>query len=153
MSTEDTKVEAAHLDVVAREQMLEQAREVSDKALERLREVAEQLPEGALEHIERLHRDPTSERRKAARLADGPLPVAVRLDVPVDETGGLVRDHCPTGLSVLLPCPVGVGTVLHVRIPPELGGGGWVAVEVRYCRKEADGWVAGCELVGNQPPI
>src|SRR5262249_29165922 len=107
----------------------------------------------AVEHVERLHQDPLAERRKAARLADGPVPVAVRWEALPDEAGGMVRDHCPTGLAVLLPCPAGVGTVLRVRMPAEMGGGGWVTVEVRYCRKEAGGWVAGCELVSNQSPI
>jgi len=135
-----------------RERVLEEARAVSEKALERLRGLASQLPEGAVEHVERLHRDPAAERRRAARLADSPLPVAVRLGALHDETGA-VRDHCPTGMAVLLPCPAGVGTVLRVRMPDGLGGGGWVSVEVRHCRKVEGGWVAGCELVGNQPPI
>jgi hypothetical protein len=153
MSPEGIDAEGARLDVAVREQVLEQAREVGDKALERLRGVAEQLPQGALDHVERLHQGPTAERRKAARLSDGAIPVAVHWEAIPNGAGGAVRDHCPTGLAVLLPCPAGVGTLLHVRIPPEMGDIGWVSVEVRYCRKEKGGWVAGCELVSNQPPI
>jgi len=137
------------------ERVMERAREVAGKTLDRLRGLASQLPDGAVEHVERLHEDPLRERRKAARLPDGAIPVAVRPGERPVETGGAVRDHCPTGLSVLLPCPAGVGTVLLVRMPDELGGGGWVTVEVRHCRRdrEAGGWGAGCELVGGQPPI
>src|SRR5262249_15013999 len=150
MSPEGNDAEATGLDEGLRAQLLEQAKEVSDKALKRLRGVAEQLPQGAVEHVERLHQDPAAERRKAARLADESLPVAVRWEALPNQASGVVRDPCPTGLAVLLPCPAGVGTVLRVRIPAEMGGGGWVTVEVRYCRKEAGGWVAGCELVSNQ---
>ena len=136
-----------------RERVMEEAREVSGKALQRLRDLAGRLPDGALEHVERLHECPTAERRKAARLADGSIAVAVRPEARPDETGGAVRDHCPTGLAVLLPCPAGVGALLRVRLPAELGGGGWTTVEVKHCRREAGGWVAGCELIGDQPPI
>jgi len=135
-----------------RDQLITHAREVSDRAIDRLRRLARQLPEGAVEHVVRLHEDPTAERRKAARLPDGSIPVAVQPEALTGETDGVVRDHCPTGLAVLLPCPAGVGTLLRVRMPPEFGGD-WVSVEVRHCRREADGWVAGCELVGSQPPI
>lgn len=138
---------------VARERVMEQAKEVGNRALNRLRGLARQLPEGALEYIERLHEDPVAERRKAARLSDRSIPVAVRPEAVLDETGGAVRDHSPTGLGVLLPCPAGVGTLLRVCMPAHLGGGGWVTVEVKHCRKEAAGWVAGCELIGDRPPI
>src|SRR5688500_15195866 len=108
-------------DVQAHERVLEEAREVSGKALERLRGLAGELPEGAVAHVERLHADPAVERRKAARLGDRSVPVAVRLEPHRDESGA-VKDHCPTGLAVLLPCPAGVGTVLRVRMPEEQGG-------------------------------
>jgi len=151
MSTERNGGRDAGSGEDVREGMLEEARDVSRQAIQRLRELSGQLPGGALEHVERLHKDPSAERRKAARLGDGSIPVAVRAGSLHDE-GGSVRDHCPTGLGVVLPCPAGVGTILRVLLPPEMGGG-WVTVEVKYCRKEPGGWVAGCELVGNQPPI
>jgi len=131
---------------------MEQVREVADKALDRLRDLADQLPKGVVEHIERLHDDPTSERRKSVRVGDDSLPVSICVPDETSEAG-MVKDHCPTGLAVLVPCPTGVGTVLRVRMPAELGGGGWVTVEVKHCRKAAGGWVAGCELLGDQPPI
>jgi hypothetical protein len=137
-------------DVLGR--MITQAREVGGKALERLRGLARQLPQGAIEHVERLHGNPAGERRKAARLADWSIPVAVRPGDLTDESSGVVRDRCPTGLAVVLPRPAAVGTFLRVRLPAGMGGG-WVTVEVRHCREEPGGWVAGCELAGNQPPI
>jgi hypothetical protein len=139
------------LDEGLRERVMVRAREVAGKALMRLRGLADQLPDGALEYVERLHEDPAAERRKAARLADRSIPVAVRLEILLNENG-VVIDHCPTGLAVLLPCPAAVGTFLRVRMPTEMGGG-WVSVEVKYCRKDTAGWLAGCELVGEQPPI
>src|SRR6188768_3849594 len=128
MSTEGTGGRDAVPGEGARERMLEEARDVSRQAIERLRELSSQLPGGALEHVERLHRDPSAERRKAARLGDGSIPVAVRAGSLRDE-GGSVKDHCPTGLAVVLPCPAGVGTILRVLLPPEMGGA-WVTVEV-----------------------
>ena len=55
-------------------------------------------------------------------------------------------------IAVLLPGSVEVGTVLRVLLPNELGGG-WVTVEVRHCRPEADGWLTGCELIPGQLPL
>jgi len=132
--------------------ILDEARGLSDKALGRLRELSSELPGGVIEQVERLHDDPVGERRKSVRVDDHSLAVAVvAADLPAEGTA--VKNHCPAGLAILLPCPAGVGTVLRVRMPPELGGAGWVSVQVRYCRKEANGWVAGCELLGEQPPI
>jgi len=134
------------------DRILGEARAVSGKAIERLRELSNQLPDGVIEQVERLRENPAGERRKAVRVDDHSLSVVVTAtDLQTDETA--VKDHCPTGLAVLLPCPAGVGTVLRVRMPPKFGGGGWVSVEVRYCRKEGDAWVAGCELLVEQTPI
>jgi hypothetical protein len=133
--------------------MLDETREMADKALDRLRELSNQLPDGVLEQVERLHEDPTHERRKAARVSDLSIPVAVQIvDLAGVTEGTAMKDHCPTGLAVLLPCPAGVGTLLRVRLP-KLGQAEWVSVEVRYCRRQGDRWVAGCELLSNQPPL
>jgi len=132
--------------------LLEETREVADRALDRLRDLSKQLPSGALEQVERLHDDPVHERRKAARVGEASLTVAVRREgSPEGGEGSTVKDRCPTGMAVLLPCPAGVGTLLRVRMPPEVGAGGWVTVEVRYCRREGEAWVVGCELLRDQP--
>ena len=120
------------------------------------RGMAGQLPEGVLllEHVERLHRAPAAERSLSKRpgWATARSPCRSGQGRSPWRRAGLCRDHCPTGLSVLLPCPAGVGTVLCVLLPAEMGGG-WVTVEVRHCRREAGGWVAGCESLRGQPPI
>ena len=148
MSTEVIEVEDDPV-VVVRELVIEKAREVADRALERLRGLTAELPAGTVERVERLHGDPDSERRRAARLSDGEHPVTV---CAAGSVSGWVRDHGPTGLAVLLPGSVEVGTVLRVLLPNELGGG-WVTVEVRHCRPEADGWLTGCELIPGQLPL
>jgi PilZ domain len=131
--------------------MLDEAREVGDKVLARLRELGGQLPEGTVEQVERLHYDPTHERRKTARVSDQSLPVAVQVAGQAGATNPTaIKDHSPTGLAVVLPCPAGVGTLLRVRMHP---GDTWVTVEVKHCHKEGAGWVAGCELLGEQPPL
>ena len=136
------------------DRLWEKTREVADKALDRLRDLGNKLPNGVLEQIERLHDDPESERRKATRVGDSSIPVEVQ-EVNQANTSdpSALKDHGPTGLAVRLPCPTGVGTHLRIRMPQEMGGRGWVTVEVKYCRKEAEGWIAGCELLSNQPPI
>lgn len=132
-------------------QMLDRTREVGDKAIDRLRGLGDRLPGGLVEQVERLHDDPTHERRKAARVADPPLAVAVHMEERSGRTEGTaMKDHSPMGLAVLLPCPAGVGTLLRIRLPTS---GAWVTVEVKHCRKEGAGWVAGCELLENQPLI
>jgi len=134
------------------DQMLDETREVASKALNRLRGLGEHLPGGVVEQIERLHQNPGRERRKTARVKDEAIPVTVRA-AGLPARGTALKDHCPTGMAVVLPCPAGVGTFLRVRVSSEYGEDRWVAVEVKYCRKEGEGWVAGCELLGNQPPI
>jgi len=137
-----------------RDKLLVEARQVGRETLRRMRSLSNQLPAGVVEQLEQLHYSPTRERRKATRVADESVPVCVQIvDQSESEGAAKVKDHCPTGLAVLLPCPAGEGVVLRVRMPPELGDGGWVSVEVRHCRREKEGWVAGCALLTDQPPI
>jgi hypothetical protein len=131
--------------------LLNETRGVSEKALARLRKLGDQLPDGMVEQVEQLHDDPSQDRRKAVRVPDEAVPVSLEVaEVSGAADGAVMKDHCPAGLAVRLPCPAGVGTVLHVRMPPELGGDGWVTVEVKHCRREGDGWLAGCEIQGKQ---
>jgi hypothetical protein len=130
--------------------LLEDVRDFSDRVLDRLRGLGNELPAGLVEQVERLRGGPSRDRRAAVRVPDGPVPVGVR--VPGLPEGGAppaLKDRSPTGLALLLPCPAHVGAVLRVRLPPELGG--WVAAEVRHCRREGRGWVAGCELLCHCP--
>jgi hypothetical protein len=134
-----------------REWALAEAQEVADKALERLLGVAHELPPSAVDYVKSLHDNPAAERRKAVRMADQAVPVVVSpLNGPSE--AGEVIDRCPTGLAVLLPCPAGVGNILLVRMPGGIDGGQWLSVEVKYYRKEACAWAAGCEVVGDQRP-
>ena len=134
--------------------MLDKTREVANKALDRLRGLSDQLPVGMVEQVERLHEDPTHERRKTTRVNDASIRVTIQIAGLPDTTGEMVmQDHCPMGMAVLLPCPAGVGTVLRLRMPPKLGNGGWMTVEVKHCRKEGKGWIAGCELLSEQSPL
>ncbi|HYT90499.1 MAG TPA: hypothetical protein VEL76_17465 [Gemmataceae bacterium] len=134
--------------------ILDETQEVADKALDRLRMLGNQLPAGMIEQVERLRKDPAHERRKTVRVNDLSIPVAVQIANLAEATDRTaLKDHCPTGLAVLLPCPAAVGTILRVRMPAHLGGGGWVTVEVKYCRRAGEEWIAGCELLDEQPPI
>src|SRR4051794_9706017 len=76
--------------------LLRKTRKVADNALDRLRGLSSQLPSGAVEQVERLHENPTHERRKAARLSDSSIPVAVQRAEPTDAADeASVKDHCP----------------------------------------------------------
>ena len=133
-----------------RDRILADTRGLADRALERLRGLGAALPAGAADQVRRIRDDPGRERRKSPRLCDPPLTVTVHTaDPAAPDSAAPLRDHSPTGLAVVLPCPAGEGTVLHLRSPQ----GQWVAVVVRHCRREGGGWVAGCELLDGQPPI
>jgi len=131
------------------EQILDQTREMAQKAVTNLRELSSLLPAGVVEQVELLHDDPVQERRKAARLSDSSIPVLIQT---LECLGTAMKDHSPTGMALFLPCPAGVGTLLQVRVPKEPDGP-WVLVEVKYCRRQGKMWVAGCELLSEQPPI
>jgi len=151
MSTQDPDRPPPELGRSAYDELLRELRKVGDKALDRLRELRGHLPGRVVEQVEKLHDNPARERRKSARVRDPSVPVVIwAVDLP--EGSAQVKDHCPTGLAVSLSRPAEVGSVLRVEMPPELGGG-WVDVEVRYCRQEEQRWVAGCELLRGQPPI
>ncbi len=129
--------------------MLDQMREVADRTVLHLRSLSNLLPIGVVEQVEHLHEDPVHERRKTVRFKDAAIPVTVE---GLGSQEVAMKNHCPKGMAILLPCPVGEGTVMRVRIPPGHGGP-WVLVEVKYCRREDDRWVAGCEVLGNQSLI
>jgi hypothetical protein len=132
-----------------RERVLLEAQEAADKALERLLGVADELPASAVDYVKSLHDNPAAERRKTVRMADDQAGSVVVSPFNGPSEVGEVIDRCPTGLAVMLPCPAGVGTILLVRMPGGIEGGPWLSVEVKYCRKEAGGWVAGCEVVSD----
>jgi hypothetical protein len=129
--------------------MLDQMRAVGQRAVLHLRSLGNVLPTGVVDQVEHLHDDPVHERRKTVRFEDSSILVVVEgLDCP----GTVMKDHSPNGMAILLPCPTGEGTVMRIRIPPKPDGQ-WILVQVRYCRREGDIWVAGCEVLSNQPMI
>jgi hypothetical protein len=133
--------------------LLQELHAVADDILGRLRDLRGDLPGGLVEEVERLYRAPERDRRRTVRVTDPPLHVTVKADGLPEGGDTAVRDHCPRGLAVRLPCPAAPGSFLRVRLPLELGGSDWVTVEVKHCRKEEEGWIAGCELLAEQPPL
>jgi hypothetical protein len=130
----------------AYDSMLDQMREVAQRTVLGLRRLSNLLPTGVVEQVEHLHEDPIHERRKTVRFNDAAIPVAVE---GLDCLETVIKDHCPKGIAICLPCPAGEGTVMRIRIPPGLAGQ-WVLVAVKHCRKEGDKWVAGCEVLSEQ---
>ena len=64
---------------------------------------------------------------------------------------GWVVDRSASGLGLLLEDAPAVGTFLNVRAANAAALMPCVQVQVRYCRKQAAGWVVGCQFVKTPP--
>jgi len=133
--------------------VLKKARGTSRRILDRLRALSglfpDALPPEALEGIERATAEDEEDRRRSLRLSDKPAWVLVCLSPPpAAELRAPLRDHSAFGLGLYLDRPVAVGAALWVRLAddPEAPAE-WALAEVRHCRRAAQGWFLGCELV------
>jgi hypothetical protein len=129
--------------------VLDETREVGNKAVLHLRQLSTDLPSGVVEQIEQMHQDPAHERRTVARLQGTSTPATVQ---GLEGQPTAVKDRSPMGIALHLPSPVNVGSILRVRVHPERDGE-WILVEVKHCSREGDEWVAGCELLPGQPAL
>jgi len=133
--------------------VLKRARGTSRRILDRLRTLSgafpDALPPNALEGLERATAEGSLDRRHSLRLSDSPTWVLVCLDPPpAVENRVPLRDHSAGGLGLYLERPVSVGTPLWVRLVDDSEeAADWTVVEVRHCRRSAQGWLVGCEVV------
>jgi PilZ domain-containing protein len=137
--------------------LLDEARTISERALERLHTLSNQfpaaLPDELLEQVERIRSDPAHERRRSPRLHESTFPANVT--EPADLTGwtgALVIDRSPGGLALLLHNPVEAGMVLLVWFGSAGDEDAWLPVEVKHCRPEAENWIVGVEFTGRAKP-
>ncbi len=129
--------------------VLDETREVGNKAVLHLRRLSTDLPNDVIDQIEQMHQDPAHERRKVARLRGVLTPATVQ---GLEDKRTAVKDRSPMGMALRLPFRVEAGSILHVWVHPERHGE-WLLIEVKHCSREGDGWVVGCELLGGQPAI
>jgi DNA-binding response OmpR family regulator len=83
-----------------------------------------------------------AERRHSARLADQPFKVTVR-----EGAESWVKDRSRGGLCLWSDRPLTVHAVVGVRPADAPETAPWVAVEVKHCRPQDDGWAVGCRFV------
>lgn len=138
-------------------QLLNEARDVSDRALDRLRALRDQFPtavSGALvEQVERLRSEGAIERRGSLRLNDDLVVTAVTdPSAPADWSRAEVVDHSAGGLALRLDYPVAEGTILLVWLGPVAPDKGWLPIEVKHCRPDEDGWLIGGQILRRADP-
>jgi len=117
--------------------------------LDKLRALQQQFPGAvpakALDELEAFLLHPDWDRRVCQRCQSAGATVEVRR---VGPPGGKLRarllDRSASGLGIRLPIPVPVGSFLEIIPPDEQGT---IVIEVRYCRAETDGWLAGCQVL------
>lgn len=133
--------------------LLDEAEGVAGNAVGRLRRLGDRYPSDVpaplIDALERAHTNPSDERRRGVRLGGSLTPAEVRAD-PTPMAPAQVVDRSAGGLRLRVSRPLPVGFVVGVRVTAD---GRWFPVQVRYCRPDGDGWVAGCEYMAERPKI
>ena len=136
--------------------LLDEAEGVAGNAVSRLRRLGDRYPSDVpaplIDELERAHTNPDSERRSGVRLGGSATPAEVCTD-PSPRTPAQVVDRSAGGVRLRVTRPLPVGSVVGVRVPAEADNRRWFPVQVRYCRRNGDGWEAGCEFVGERPTL
>ena len=136
--------------------LLDEAEGVAGNAVSRLRRLRDRYPSDVsgrlIDELERAHANPDGERRRGVRLGGAPTPAEVRTD-PSPLTTAQVVDRSAGGLRLRVIHPLPEGLVVGVRVPAGADDLAWFPVQVRYCRRDGDTWVAGCEYVAERPKI
>jgi hypothetical protein len=93
-----------------------------------------------------------SERRGTFRREGTPIEVLISdAEVTEEPVRGWVLDRSMGGLRLLLDDGVASGLVLALKPRQAPPGTPWVRVEVCSCKKEGDGFEAGCKFVRTPP--
>ncbi|HZT78831.1 MAG TPA: hypothetical protein VFA26_01305 [Gemmataceae bacterium] len=92
------------------------------------------------------------EKRTALRRAGNPVQVLISDEEAAEPpVAGWVLDRSTGGLRLSVFDPMECGTVLSVKPKCAADTIPWIKLEVRSCRKEASGWVLGCQFVRTPP--
>jgi hypothetical protein len=92
------------------------------------------------------------EQRQGVRRKGNPIEALITdAEATEEPIHGWVTDRSTNGLCLLLHDEIAVGTQISVKprlAPPTMP---WVKATVRNCKREKDGYVAGCQFVTTPP--
>jgi hypothetical protein len=133
--------------------VLGEARAAARAAVARLRTLGQHfpsaLPEDLVHQLEQGLTDPDGERRKGLRVPAAEADTAViTLEGTGEQMVAQIVERSPGGMALRLNRPLVEGVIVLVR-PASLPAPEMLVVEVRHCRLEEGGWVAGCLVVGD----
>lgn len=87
-------------------------------------------------------------RRQAPRgIGAAVRAVLTNPDHTLEPTAVVVRNRSIGGLCLIVPSPVEVGSILHVRPMQDHLEDAWLAVTVRHCEPKESAWELGCQFV------
>jgi hypothetical protein len=131
--------------------LLRRAKNLSAHSLNRLRQLAQRYPSPPLQdlvaYLQRSHDDPEHERRQSPRLLGQGRVTVSTPEAPTEWTEAQILNRSVSGFCLLLGQEAVVGDILIVWMHEANPEAPWAAVEVRYCRAEQHGWVAGCRFL------
>jgi hypothetical protein len=87
-----------------------------------------------------------SEKRSWARRQGSPVPILFAEERQAAPRSGQVIDRSPTGLGMLVPLPVPIGSVLRVRPADACVMVPWSHVLVKSCCQSGGEWRLGCQF-------
>src|SRR5262245_57456644 len=125
--------------------LLREAQEGARQAVARLRALSERYPAALPAELLAQAAPRPGERRGAPRLPGAGPRAADGWPAPPGGGAALVLEVSAAGLSLWLGWPAVPGETLLVA---PVGDGSWLHAEVRHCRAEGSGWVAGCQVLG-----
>jgi len=92
------------------------------------------------------------ERRSAPRRGGGAITVVIaRANARATRVQGSVTDRSLGGLGLAVPCPLGVGSIIKVRVAHVSEAIPWTPVRVKNCRPSRRQWIVGCEFIESVP--
>jgi hypothetical protein len=132
--------------------LLEEARWLSQEALDRLKELHDRypidLPEQVIEGLEHIRPGYQFEQRSFPRLPRHGAKIELcrpETAEPLEEV--VMLDHCVGGVGVRCERPLPVGCIVSLSPQQKSDALSPCRAEVRYCRRQKDAWIVGCQFL------